>query len=243
MKKLCILSLQKDERRARRRREIQALLPAFINKWVSLEDDRYIMPNASDIAVMPEVAALVDENDARTEMTAERLDSVAEAILLRAAVHRVLVRRDLVVILHQNRPQDAPKEQLHLDDDNWVLEQLSRATSLFVTTRRSTKLCTYASILYDPEIRSAPWSDAKHSILTRACVKDRWGGQMTFVDIYPIATTILRLSDMSEEASQGDIMEKQFICDCGQKDYACGVSFATMVSPSASRALRTHTRV
>lgn len=46
---------------------------------------------------MPEVIALLEEDEARIPMTWERLDAVADAVLSYAEVHRACVRRDLAM--------------------------------------------------------------------------------------------------------------------------------------------------
>lgn len=229
-KRLRALEIEQDDRRVKRRSEIEVLMPAFLKKWVHSEEDRITMPNSLDIAQIPEVEALVNENNVWTEMTAARLDTVAKDILFHAIIHRMNVRRDLVAILYQDQTYDSLKLESLLDDNDWVFRQLSQAASFFVTKKRCTRLQIYPKILQDPEVRDVPWHKAKEIISNRARISNQWGGHILSVDIYAIVKVVLCRADMSSQASRGDVANKQFTCNCGHGDYRYGVSFAVMVS-------------
>lgn len=226
MKKRRVLAAEKRERVLLRQHEVHVLYPAFVERWVLDPEDRFTMPNCQDINGSPEVIALIDESDAQLAMTAEHLDSAAEALLRHADGHRVRVRRDLVAIMAEGWPQDEPRLEFKLNDDEWVSQQASRASSLWVHMKelcsernREFRVCGYPEILRTDAVQLRSWSAAKSRLLSGASVslpRD----EREIIHLNPIARAVLQAVGLPEDTTRAAVQNLQFTCTCGQGIFA-----------------------
>lgn len=237
-KKERILMQAKQARQRDRQRELGSIYDSFIAKWVSNADEHNLLPNTFDVALMPEVESLINEDDAQIEMTLDRLDLVAETVLQRTEEHKSTVRRDLVEILDQVEPEtdedeNKPSHKEGCTVNGGSADERSIRAVAFWTGTASKMPYPYPEILFTEAVRTKAWVDARKDITNSfRCL--RFGRPLRFITVSSVACEILRAVKLSEDISRSALGDQRFLCSCRQGPFAgprpVGVPFIELVS-------------
>ena len=234
-----ILKEERDQRLSLRQNEARQLHTAFLEKWVDGEEDWMTMPNAHDMCCMPEVMALLEEDEAQIPMISERLDTVAKAVLINSAAHRNRVRCDLIGCLQQTNPAF-----LHTDPDRQstapsLEETLRCAAALFVAPIQiypvvygDGEVLTYPEILQCGHVVRQSWDLARNGLVACQPLAHSRGGA------HQIACEVLKSIGLPEDTLASTLAEagNRFTCLCGEGAYekTHHVGFVDIVSSSRS---------
>lgn len=239
--KASLLKAEREERLELRRKEARQLHAAFLEKWVYGEDDWMTMPNAHDMCRMPEVVALLEEDEARIPMTSERLDTVARAVLMNSVVHRDRARRDLVECLQRINPDFLRPDPECRRTPPPSEETLRCAAALFVAPMRGYsavygdgEVLTYPEILQCSHVVSQAWDLAHNSLVEYQPLAHSRGGA------HQIAYQVLKSIGLPEDTLASTLAEvgNRFTCLCGEgaHEKTHHVGFIDIVSSSRSYA-------
>jgi hypothetical protein len=188
-------------------------------------DQRPTMPAFLDVVLSPSTSAMLEEDDAQTEVTEGRWNSRKDLILLDVEAHRLKVKCDLLrllkgenVAVQGDMDGDIDMRSDDCDEEN-EFDMLSDPTALFACNSLGCRqLIGYPALL-------------QHSYVFHGHLEWKPGRFRYEFHIQAMVAAVLKAVGLSQTTTQADLinLDGRFVCLCGNPNFQDPTTFSALV--------------